>query len=135
MTPTLMAMIGFGLWTLLLSMTIAATRSAIMMRSGRPANGFSPTGEDLGGFPRRLARAHANCCENLPIFVAIALGVVLSGHSAVADRYALWVLYARIFQSLIHLASTSVPAVYLRFAFYLVQVLLLVLMVVGAFAG
>jgi uncharacterized MAPEG superfamily protein len=135
MTPTLMALIGYAVWTLLLSMAIAGTRSMIVMRGGRAANDFSPTGEDVGGFSRRLARAHANCYENLPIFIAIGLGVVLSGHSEVADRYSLWVLYARIFQSLIHLASTSVPAVYLRFAFYLVQVVLLILMVAGAFMG
>jgi hypothetical protein len=52
-----------------------------------------------------------------------------------ADRYALWILDARIFQSAVHMASTSIPAVYLRFMFYGVQIVLLTLIAVKAFGG
>ncbi|MGE0666331.1 MAG: MAPEG family protein [Sphingomonadales bacterium] len=133
MTPAFMALLGFAMWTLLLTVLIAATRMVIVMQGRRAANEFSPTGEDVGGFSRRLARAHANCCENLPIVIAVILVAILSGHSSVADRYALWILYARIFQSMVHMASTSIPAVYLRFMFYAVQVVLLVLIAARSF--
>ena len=36
----------------------------------------------------------------------------------------MWVLYARIGQSLTHITSTSVPAVQLRAAFYFIQILI-----------
>lgn len=135
MTPTLMALLGFAIWTLLLSVTIAMTRTVIVMQGKKAANEFSPTGEDVGGFSRRLARAHANCYENLPIVIAVGLVAILSGHSAMADTYALWILYARILQSLVHMASTSIPAVYLRFMFYGVQVVLLALIAAKSFMG
>ncbi|MEN3952974.1 MAPEG family protein [Iodidimonas sp. SYSU 1G8] len=133
MTPTLLAMLGYALWTLLLTLTIATTRTVLVMRGVRAANEFSPTGEDVGGFSRRLARAHANCYENLPVFIGVVLAAILSGHSAVADQYALWILYARIFQSSVHMASTSILAVYLRFMFYGVQAALLVLIAAKCF--
>jgi uncharacterized MAPEG superfamily protein len=135
MTPTFMALLGFALWTLLLAVLIAATRTVIVMQGKRAANEFSPTGEDVGGFSRRLARAHANCYENLSIVIAVLISAVLAGHSAVADRYAMWILYGRVFQSMVHIASTSVPAVYLRFAFYAAQVALLVTVAAQSFAG
>ena len=135
MTPSFMALLGFAMWTLLLCGLIAATRMAIVMQGKKAANEFSPTGEDLGGFSRRLARAHANCYENLPVVIAVLIAAILSGHSAVADRYAMWILYARIFQSLVHMASTSIPAVYLRFMFYGVQVVLLVMIAAACFGG
>ncbi len=135
MTPALMALMGFAMWTLLLSVAIAMTRTVFVMRGRKAANEFSPTGEDIGGFSRRLARAHANCYENLPVVGAVLLVAILSGHSGMADRYALWILYARIFQSAVHLASTSVPAVYLRFAFYAAQVVLLAVIAVRSFLG
>ena len=40
----------------------------------------------------------------------------------------MWVFYARVAQSLIHLASVSPPAIMLRFGFYLVQVVLMIVM-------
>lgn len=135
MTPTLMALLGFAMWTLLLSVAIAMTRTILVMRGVKPANEFSPTGEDIGGFSRRLARAHANCYENLPIVGAVLLVAILAGNSAMADRYAMWILYARIFQSAVHMASTSIPAVYLRFMFYGVQIALLTLIAVKSFTG
>lgn len=134
MTPALIALVGFALWTLLLSVAIALTRTVFVMRGRKAANDFSPTGEDIGGFSRRLARAHANCYENLPVVIAVVLVAILSGHSAMADRLAPYVLYARIFQSVVHLASTSIPAVYLRFMFYSVQIVLLAAIAVKSFS-
>lgn len=135
MTPTLATLIGFALWTLLLTVLIGATRAVIAQRSGKAPNSFAPGGEDLGGFSQRLARAHANCYENLPVVAAILLAVQVSGLQAISDPLAPWILAARIGQSLVHLASTSIPAVFIRFGFFLLQVILLLLIAVRALVG
>ena len=132
MTPTLASLLGFALWTILLTIVIGGTRLRVAMATGKPPNSFAPGGEDVGGFLARLCRAHANCCENLPVVAAILLAAVLAGHGGVADPLAPWILAARMLQSSVHLASTNIPAVYARFGFYLVQVVLLVAIAIQA---
>ncbi len=119
MTAT--ALLGYAAWYLLLTLTLTTVRSTLVLSGRRAANTFAVDGSDLGGFARRLTRARDNCYETLPIFAAIALGASLAGRLAVTDPLALYVLYARIGQSATHLVSTSVPAVFLRFGFFLVQ--------------
>ncbi len=132
MTPTLTALTGFALWTLLLTACIGITRAYVAQTTGKAPNTFAPDGSDIGGFSQRLARTHANCFENLPIVAAILLAVEVAGLGAISDPLAMWILAARIAQSLIHLASTSVPAVFTRFAFFLAQVVLLLVIAVRA---
>ena len=127
MTPTLTSLTLFALWTLVLTLMIALTRIVIVQTGKKKANEFQASGEDIGGFSLRLARAHANCCENLPIVGAIFLAAILSGNGGTSDDWAMYILYARVAQSVVHLLSTSVPAVLVRFGFYLVQWALLVL--------
>ena len=75
----------------------------------------------MSAFGRRLNRARDNCYENPPLFGALALAASLAGRTAVTDPLAMSVLYARIGQSVTHIASTSVPAVFVRFGFFLAQ--------------
>jgi uncharacterized MAPEG superfamily protein len=91
---------------------------------------FDPNGSDLEGYGRRLTRAHANCYENIPLFIGVLLFAIVTGNSAITDATACWLLYARIAQSLTHLASTSMAFGMIRFGFYLVQVGLIVCWVV-----
>ena len=72
-------------------------------------------------FMRRLARAHANCVEGLPVFGGLLLVALVTGRTEVTDALAPWLLGARIVQSGIHLASTSVIAVNARFTAFAVQ--------------
>ncbi len=132
MTPTLTALTGFALWTLLLTACIGITRAYVAQTTGKAPNTFAPDGSDIGGFSQRLARTHANCFENLPIVAAILLAVEVAGLGAISDPLAMWILAARIAQSLVHLSSTSVPAVFTRFAFFLAQVVLLLVIAVRA---
>lgn len=132
MTPTLTALVGFALWTLLLTAAIGITRAYVAQSTGKAPNSFLPDGSDVGGFSQRLARAHANCFENLPVVAAILLAAEVGGLAAISDPLAMWILAARIAQSVVHLGSTSVPAVFVRFGFFLVQVVLLVLIAVRA---
>lgn len=126
MTASLLALLLYATWTLLLLAGIAALRVLKTLRKERRANQFAPSGEDVSPFSGRLCRTHANCYENLPIVAAIILVAFGTGHSAITDPLALWLVAARLAQSLVHLVSTSSWMVMLRFAFMLVQVLFLV---------
>jgi uncharacterized MAPEG superfamily protein len=121
MTPTLIALAGFIAWALLLLIIMEAIRTKLVMSGAVPANGFTPDNSNLSPFMQRLARAHANCIEGLPIFGGLMLVAVVAGMSGVTDSLALLLLGARIVQSTIHLASTSPAAVTARFAAFAVQ--------------
>ena len=51
---------------------------------------------------------------------------MVSNQAAITDPTAHWLLYARIAQSVVHAASTSVPAVMVRFLLFGFQVALVV---------
>jgi uncharacterized MAPEG superfamily protein len=121
MSTTLLALLGLVCWALALLVLMEAIRSKLVATGAVPANGFDPQNSNLSAFMQRLARAHANCLEGLPIFGGLMVVAVLAGKSAVTDPLAYWLLAARVVQSLIHLASTSVPAVKARFAAFAVQ--------------
>lgn len=124
MSPTLIALTGFILWTLLLLTTMGLARTRLVMARQVPPNGFKPDNAGLSPFLQRLARAHMNCIEGLPIFGGLMLVAVASGQAAITDPLACVFLAARIAQSVIHLASTSNKAVMLRFVAFLTQVLI-----------
>jgi uncharacterized MAPEG superfamily protein len=121
MTNSLIALLGFAAWTLLLLISIAMLRSYYTLSGQRRANGFAVSGEDVSPFSGRLCRAHANCYESLPAFAAIIAVAALSGNSHITDPLALWALAARVAQSSIHLISTRNRAVIARFSMLMVQ--------------
>ncbi len=122
MTPTAGALLGFASWAIFLVVMIIAYRSGLALVAKRAANSFRPEGSDLPPFGQRLTRAHANCVENLPAAGAIMLYAVATNQTDLTDGLAAIFLGARFLQSLVHLASTSGPAVIARFALYLVQI-------------
>jgi len=73
---------------------------------------------------QRLARAHANCIEGLPIFGGLLAIAIMTSRTAITDPLAFWFLGARIVQSIIHLVSTSSIAVSLRFTAFAVQIVI-----------
>lgn len=121
MSTTLSALLGFLTWTLLLLVLMELIRSKLVLTGEVPANGFTPDNARLSPFMQRLARAHANCLEGLPLFGGFMLLAVVAGRSQVTDPLAYWLLAARVVQSLIHLASTSAVAVTARFTAFAVQ--------------
>jgi uncharacterized MAPEG superfamily protein len=121
MSPTATALAGFAGWFLLLTFVLANYRSFLVLTGRRAANSFRADGSDVGGIGQRLTRARDNVYENLPVFAALALAASIAGRLAVTDPLAWTVLYARIGQSVTHIASVSTPAIYARFGFYLVQ--------------
>ena len=124
MTTTLTALLGFAAWYVFLSIVLGFYRVGIVLAGQKAANTFAVDGSDLAGIGPRLTRARDNCYESLPVFAAIALVAHLSGRSQVTDPLAMWVLYARIGQSLTHIVSTSVPFVLVRANLFFTQMLI-----------
>lgn len=121
MSQTLLALLGFISWALLLLVLMEVIRSKLVLGGQVAANGFDPENSSLSPFMQRLARAHANCVEGLPIFGGLMLVAVIAGKSSVTDPLAYTLLAARIIQSSIHLASTSSTAVTARFSAFALQ--------------
>lgn len=126
MGATATALIGFAGWFALLSIALGVYRGRLVLAGRKAANAFATDGRDLDALGQRLTRARDNCFESLPMFVAVALGASLAGRLDVTDPLAMWVLFARIAQSVTHIVSTSVPAVILRANLFFVQVLIYV---------
>jgi uncharacterized MAPEG superfamily protein len=127
MNTTLLALTGFITWTLFLLVAMEAIRCKLVFTKSVAANGFMPDNANLSPFMQRLARAHANCLEGLPIYGGLMLVAAVSGKTGITDPLACVFLGARILQSLFHLSSLSVLAVNLRFAAFAVQ------MAIGAY--
>lgn len=131
MTVTLQALLGFIAWTLFLLVLMEGIRSWLVLSGAVPANGFNPENSNLSPFMQRLARAHANCLEGLPVFGGLMLLAVVADRATVTDPLAWVLLAARVVQSLIHLASTSPVAVTARFTAFGVQMGIAVYWVFG----
>jgi len=122
MSTSLIALILFALWGLLLVASVGIWRGAMLatgkMKAGTITSG-APHGPDAYW---RLNRAHMNVMENLPVFAALVLvGVGRVANASEFDTLASVVIAARIVQSLIHISSGTAGAIRLRFAAYLVQ--------------
>ncbi len=135
MSPTLTALTGFVAWTLLLLVVMEAIRCKLVATKEVPANGFTPDNANLSPFMQRLALAHANYIEGLPLFGGLMLIAVVAGKTAVTDPLAYVFLGARIVQSVIHLCSLSPLAVSARFTAFLVQLVIGVVWAVQLLAG
>jgi uncharacterized MAPEG superfamily protein len=120
-SPTAVALTGFIAWTLFLLVLMECIRSKLVLTKALPANGFTPDNANLSPFMQRLARAHANCLEGLPIVGGLMLVALATGRASVTDPLAFALLGARVVQSSIHLASLSSTAVTLRFSAFTVQ--------------
>jgi len=120
-SPTAFALTGFIAWSLALLVLMEVIRAKLVLTKEVAANGFTPDNAHQSPFMQRLARAHANCIEGLPIFGGLMLVALVSGRTAITDPLALVLLGARLVQSSIHLASLSSAAVTLRFTAFSVQ--------------
>jgi len=112
----------FIAWALLLLVVMEILRGYLVLAGRVRSNEFRPDNANISPFMQRLARAHANCIESLPLFGGLLLVALATGRTGATDAAAPWLLGARIVQSSIHLSSTSVVAVNARFAAFVVQV-------------
>lgn len=126
MNSTLAALTGFVVWSLSLLVLMEIIRAKLVVAGTFPATAFNPQNSNLSPFMQRLARAHANCIEGLPIFGGLMVIALISDNSAITDPVAYVFLAARVLQSIIHLSSQSSLAVTLRFAALTVQMVIAV---------
>lgn len=112
---TEVAILLLVLWAMFLITTLASYRSYLNLFEGKPANSFAPTGKDLRPFGLRITRAHANTYEFLPFALAVLLYALITDQAEVTDGLAIWLVALRVAQSSMHLVSTSVVAVLIRF--------------------
>lgn len=121
MSPSAIALTGFISWALLLLVLMEVIRSQLVLRGKVAANGFTPRNAGLSPFMQRLARAHGNCVEGLPIFGGLLVVAIITDRAAVTDPLAYLLLGSRVVQSLVHLASASPAAATARFTAFAVQ--------------
>ena len=100
-TPTAYVLTAYVLtafiaWSLALLVLMEVMRSKMVLTREVSANGFVPENSNLSPFMQRLARAHANCLEGLPIFGGLMLVALVTRRSAVTDPLAVVLLGARI---------------------------------------
>lgn len=121
MNLTILSLLLYAAWTMSLLLMLTSLRGYLVVFKKRRANNFKPTGEDVSPFSQRLVRAHANCYENLPVFVSVVMVAYMTNQLQITDSLALVVLGARVVQSTLHLISTSPYFVIVRFNALLVQ--------------
>ena len=96
MSNTVSALTGFVSWALLLLVLMEAIRTSLVMTGKAAANRFTPDNAGLSPFMQRLARAHANCIEGLPIFGGLMVIAIMTSSlrfSAFAVQMALGVYW------------------------------------------
>jgi uncharacterized MAPEG superfamily protein len=113
---------GLISWTLFLLIVMEALRTRYLAAGAIAANEFKPDNANLPPLMQRLARAHANCVESFPVFGGLLIVALLTSATGITDPLAPWLLAARLVQSSVHTVSTSVPAAYVRFLAFAVQV-------------
>ncbi len=121
LSNTSIAFLGYLALMIVVLLILAGLRTGLTLSGKKRANDFAPTGEDAGAFSRRLVRTHANIYEFFPIYGGVLLYALATGQTAVTNGLAIIFIGARVLQSCIHLLSTSVIAVQVRFFFFLVQ--------------
>jgi uncharacterized MAPEG superfamily protein len=127
MGPSLTALCLFAGWTILLVVSLGLYRALTSARTGKGLNTFTPGGTDLDPFGQRLTRAHLNCLETLPVVAAVILSAAVAGRADVTDGLAIPFFYARVGQTLAHLASTAMPFVLVRATLFFVQPVILLI--------
>ncbi|SDI44946.1 MAPEG family protein [Pseudomonas panipatensis] len=126
LSASAVTLLGLVAWSLLLLFIMVNQRGLLVLGGRMKVNAFSADGSNTpSAFGQRLVRAHANSVENLPLYAAALLYAMVSGQTQLTDPLAPLLLGARLFQSLMHLISTSALFVWLRFAGFLVQMLIL----------
>ena len=78
--------------TTMRSLWVTAAEKARLRARQRVADGFTPDNAGLSPFMQRLARAHANCVEGLPIFGGLLAIAIMTSRTAITDPLAFWFL-------------------------------------------
>ena len=118
------ALVIFVGWTLALLILMELLRTTLVLSKRADATKFKPGNENLSPFMQRLARAHMNCIEGLPVFGGLLLLAIATSKTAITDPLAGWFVLARLVQSITHLISAGALAVNIRFTAFSIQMVM-----------
>lgn len=128
MSASIAALLGFAAWVLVLIVVMIGYRGARVLTGQLKADAWT-RGRAIEDPPvmKRLGDAHANCLELLPVVGAVLLAAVVTGSASFTNGLALWLLAARIGQSVAHIISVHHLVIFfVRFPLFLVQVAILI---------
>jgi uncharacterized MAPEG superfamily protein len=126
----------FAAWTLLLLfLTIGYFRWSRILTGRATMREWRPDEVQGTDWYRRAMRAHANCLENLPIYTAVVIALLVTGASSRwLDMLAIVLLIARIAQSTLHIGLEQTEMVTgARFGCFAIQIVSMIIM--GAWAA
>jgi uncharacterized MAPEG superfamily protein len=124
MTVPIWSLLGFAAWTLLLLLLTIGIYRWFRVLTGRAGiSEFRADQVEGQDWYKRAMRAHANCIENLPVFVAIVLALYAANVAGpLVNMLAVTVLVTRIAQSLVHVSFEQTNSVVsVRFSFFFLQ--------------
>jgi hypothetical protein len=130
MNDTIIGLLGYITWILVLLVWLAVYRTLLVAKKQQAVNDFKADGSNSPAFGERLARAQGNCVESFAFMGGLMLLALATNSAVITNGLALLLLAARLGQSITHLMSTSVLAVQIRFAFFLVQIAICIYWVV-----
>lgn len=122
MNDTIIGLLGYITWILVLLLWLAVYRTLLVTKKQQAANDFKADGSNSPAFGQRLTRAQVNCVESFAFIGGLMLLALATNSTVITNGLALWMLAARLGQSITHLLSSSVLAVQVRFVFFLIQV-------------
>ncbi len=116
---------GYITWMIILFVLMFYVRVKAI-NEGLSFRKITHTNEHISDFAYRVSRAHANCCENFPIFVAVVFIAAMTNTLFVINQLVYLFLAARIAQSCAHLSSGRKRVTLIRGIFFLVQICLII---------
>jgi uncharacterized MAPEG superfamily protein len=131
MTIPVWVLLLFAAWTLLLlTGTIGYFRWSRILTGRATIQEWRPDEVHGTDWYKRAMRAHANCLENLPIYTAVVIALLVTGASSPwLDLLAIILLIARIAQSTLHIGPQQTELVAgARFGCYAVQIVCMIIM-------
>lgn len=121
------ALLLFAAWALLLVSATFLYRG-VRTLGGTPANSWTrgATPEQTGdpALMKRLADAHSNVLESLPIFAVLIFAAALLGKLEAVETAALLIVFARVGQTVTHLVGIAPWLVVIRATFFSAQLAL-----------
>ena len=135
MTISVQALLLFTGWAFLLVLLVFTYRGFALL-TGTPITAWPRGSKNPNdpGFIQRVADAHANTLENLPIFAVLVLSAAAVGKPEATAGLAMYVVYARLGQSAVHILGVNTPLVLARATFWTVQLVCFGLMFHGLLA-
>jgi uncharacterized membrane protein YecN with MAPEG domain len=124
MSVPVWVLLAFAGWTLAtLLATVGIYRWTRILTRRAEISAFRADEVHGDDWYKRAMRAHANCVENLPVYGAIVVAMVVARvTSPLLDTLALVLMGARVLQTTTHVAFVQTNrAVGFRFAFFLAQ--------------